>query len=1022
MRALSASSKLSHEVIRSLYDAIAWYCNHPGAGKAGVILNHYKLWKNLHYLTVNISEEGWKALKELAKTLGITSKSRKEKEVCKEEEMLLFAIETYLHLFTRALALVKLGISANNIHSFIKNIGSQRNVFPASPLEWFFEAVNDPSLPQNTMSSLVQSINAMLTVLDNLNIATLTTDVFRDIYQNIIPQEIRRSLGEFYTKEDIVDEVLDAAKLDHQAIESLYKKWKQGEKPVILDPACGSGSFLIRVINRIFDALGCKPDIASFVEDVVVGIDINILAVEMTRLNIILTLAGKMFEKCKSTYVPQKIRVFWADSLAKLSNFIDVVGRSSIRISVPSLAQIVGETEVRIPIIPGIDVDCLIDLAVEYAESNRNEEEFLGELISRVGYELVKDRRNELKMLFNVIKGITEKGNSRVVELIKNTAIVSNLIGRCDYVIGNPPWVRIHRVAPHIMKFLRDNYKYFKKGSAYDPKFKKTKTPFKEQYDYSIAFVERGLDFLREGGVLSYVITSKITKAMYAGAMREDLVKNYTILEIRDYSLYPRPLFQDAVNYPLIFSAKKARPLANHQVSVTVVNTAGDKKSFTIPQAELSMYKDDLKSPWLLAPKIVIDAYRKISSNSSRFGDLYEVSRGVMTSVDDLYEVKLISCLENGLVNVEVNVKQGTTKITKNISIEGHLIHPFVRGEDIDPFNYSFDRYVIFTHDTSSFDPLWDQDQKLVLSYLGLLNQQLDVRASGSTLVYTLNAGRCDSLSSSLRKLSNLGFTITPVQPCAVSECYSILKGKDILLKINLRKANDSCEVYVEGLRLPGAARATQYFISYLDSLVKRDDYRANMPPWAIFRVSRDKFKEYRIAWQEIAKYFEACHLPVWITGNVCGKEKKLLVVPKPKVYFIVEPDKVKALKLLLYLNSDLARALIKLWSRVLRGGYYEHTSTHVGLLPLPLQLLNSSLWPWLKDHVKDSEGKDLNEIGREIYRKRELIEKLLEELLKALGITHEEYEELINYGKWLNETTPVKEVPGEIEEEEIEE
>jgi hypothetical protein len=58
--------------------------------------------------------------------------------------------------------------------------------------------------------------------------------------------------------------------------------------------------------------------------------------------------------------------------------------------------------------------------------------------------------------------------------------------------------------------------------------------------------------------VLSYVITSKVAKATYAGKMREDLVRKYTLLKLIDYSLYTVQLFKDVVNYPLITFCEKS--------------------------------------------------------------------------------------------------------------------------------------------------------------------------------------------------------------------------------------------------------------------------------------------------------------------------------------------------------------------------------------------------------------------------------------------------------------------------------
>jgi len=1011
-------SKISHAVIRTLYNTISWYNNNRGAGKAGIVLSYYGTWRELHALTVNISDDGWKAIRALANNMNITLTNRDN------EWMFLFAIETYLHLFVRALALSKLGRLQPNARDFMNQIFSLRNIFEPSLFEWVFEACTDTSLPLR--HTLEQNIDVMLQILYNLNTTVLTTDVFRELYQNILPAEIRRSLGEFYTKEDVVDEVLDAANLNDDAITNLYNRWKKAKEgvsgnasiPIILDPACGSGSFLLRVVDRAFKALGCRPDIANFLEDTIVGIDINPFAVEMARLNLILKLTDNMYTLCKAAYTPTKIGIYWGDSLAKFNSGINVMAQPRIVVKVPAFKQILDKESIDIPMLQNVGALQLVDLAYTYVKSGKTAQEFV-DYISKISPTAVS-RYNELTKFYEDIKRIHEAGNERLIELLKNTIVISSLIGSCDYVIGNPPWVRIHRVAKHILSFLKENYRYFGPNSTYDPRFRRTKTPFGEQHDYAIAFVERGLEFLREGGTLSYVITSKIARAMYAGALREDLVKNYKILEIRDYSLYPVPLFQDAVNYPLVISIKKEKPDENHKVKITVANTVGGKKGFEVSQNELPLNKNDCKSPWLLVPQNVTNVYRKIACKSSRLGDIYEVHRGVMTSADDIFigKIKQIDC-NNNTALVEFN--NGALRY-----IELQLLHPFVRGRDIDPFSFTYSDYIVFTHDVNTFDPLWDADQMRVLQTLNLLRQGIRVSSAGGAVVYSIPIQKEQNAQnilseyiSRLNTLRSYGYNVEKVVPCAVRECYRILKDNVKVLDIRFDIQGNVLMIYVEGLNIPAAPRATQHFISNLKKLLGRDDYRAHLPPWTLFRVIKSKFNDYRIAWQEMAKHFETCILPVKISVNECGDARVKIVIPHETVYFIVEPSRDKAVKLLLYLNSDFVQSLLKLWAWSARGGYYRHVSVTVGHLPLPFQLLQGNIWNWLENYIKDVKDEELNKALEGIFDENR--DRLIKELIQVLDISEEEYKAVVEWGTWLNELGPLEETPP-LEEEELEE
>ncbi|MEM4003872.1 MAG: hypothetical protein QW836_09820, partial [Ignisphaera sp.] len=212
--------------------------------------------------------------------------------------------------------------------------------------------------------------------------------------------------------------------------------------------ACGSGSFLVRVARRMFKALGCKPDIAEFVEETLVGVDINPFAVEMAKLNLILAISDEMLNTCRASYVPSKIRVYWADSLAVVKTNKNVLGGVVQRVHVPSLAQIQGASSIPVPSLPGLNLEDLLDMVYRSIERNASFEDLLEDIKSKTDSTAVEKVKNELRELHSALKSIVESmGNSRIVEFVKNALVVASLIGKCNYVIGNPPWVRIRRVA-----------------------------------------------------------------------------------------------------------------------------------------------------------------------------------------------------------------------------------------------------------------------------------------------------------------------------------------------------------------------------------------------------------------------------------------------------------------------------------------------------------------------------------------------------------------------------------------------
>jgi hypothetical protein len=1025
-----AGRRISHLVIASLYQVLRWYQDNKGAPKSAQVLNLFELWRNLHASFFNISDKGWEAIEGLAnsieKSLNISVGVRGRED---RRWLFLYALETYLNIVMRAITLSKLGSAPADIRDFDEMTLKMRNIFEPNVFEWIFEALDDQSLPEDLRGRFMDSINMLLDILYNLDLLHVTTDMFREVYQDILPPEVRKSLGEFYTNDEIVNRVLDAAGLSSETIKTIYDRWKNGSvDTIILDPACGSGSFLVNVVKRVFSSFGDRVprDITKFVEDNIIGIDINPFAVEMAKLNMVIAITNEMAKR-GGAYMPSNLRIYWADSLSRPKVSKGNYGESILVVQLPALQRIIRgvDTEVdsiRIPFCPGIDPVRVLDMVDELASSGKGVEVSLervvAELVKACGSVPEEILTSHLKNLYEVLKSIHGSGNSRVIAMIKNIVAVQSLIGRCSYVIGNPPWVRIHNIDRNVVNYLKENYRWFKDPS-YSPKFKKTKTPFREQVDYSIAFVERGLEFLRGLGVLSYVITSKVAKATYAGKMREDLVKNYTILELVDYSLYPVQMFKDVVNYPLVISVRKIHPGENHKVKVTVYNTTGNSMSFEVEQKALPLYADTNypnrdRSPWVLAPPEVLASLKKILKGSRRLGDIYEIIRGVETDLNEGYIGRVVGC-DKARRLVRIQLESGEVA-----EIEESIVHPVVRGESINPYSFTWDEFIIFPHDIESFEPLWDKDQRTALEALGLLGRGVEVKASGGVLEYVreyvfegvddIEAVRrvcLNRLNTSIQEVRRRGFQVVEARPCMVDMCLNISRDGGHVLNVNIEvhveENRCSIKYSVAGLRIPGAPQATRHFTRLFEKLVRRESYKASLPPWAVFAVTADKFREYRVAWQEIAKYFEATYLPLHIQVKLCGSSVEKLLVPIQKVYFIVEKDPLKALKLLLYLNSDLARSLIKLWAWVARGGYYEHISYNTGMLPIPSALVDNTLWSFIENYLRQQEGAlDLNTIAVNVLN--DARERLEKELLESLMVTEEEYRRLVEYGKWLNE------------------
>lgn len=139
-----------------------------------------------------------------------------------------------------------------------------------------------------------------------LNSSSKSTDFFKELYQSMMPAPVRHSLGEYYTKQWIAQQVIDEA----LALSSV-KNWKG------IDPCCGFGTFITVMIDKVLDECVDKTNTEKLNEVLsrVKGIDLNPVAVLTARVNYFINIANLLNDQDEieipvylgdSSYVPHR--------------------------------------------------------------------------------------------------------------------------------------------------------------------------------------------------------------------------------------------------------------------------------------------------------------------------------------------------------------------------------------------------------------------------------------------------------------------------------------------------------------------------------------------------------------------------------------------------------------------------------------------------------------------------------------------------------------------------------------------
>jgi len=481
----------------------------------------------------------------------------------------LFLRHTYLSLFARVLAFVALKQRNPNdeeLSGIITGETFERMGLDNFVSEDFFAWVKN----DERIKDLLNSFAIRLTTTYKLD--SINEDLLKELYQRLVDPQTRHDLGEYYTPDWLAE--LTLRRIGFPSSHS---------QPSLIDPACGSGTFLFTAIRLLKEAGLQGAKLVEFCASHLAGIDVHPLAVIIARTNFLLALADDLREYKSYFSIP----IYMADSLNldvpdefSTEYIKEYLGRKyfEVPVNLNTLASLKGK-ELKEGLLPAflfpLEVierpdllNELIDSIISFSDPQKNESDaktgFKARLkdlnVPKVESDWWLWEKNLLLMRWLLQHPVTDT----VWRFILKNAYRPTLLARrkFSFVVGNPPWLSYRYVnEPRYQKRLRElatkRYKLLSSSDTY---------LFTHIELATIFFAFCAEHYLANGGTLAFVMP----RSILTGAEHHAKFREYYVSTAQ-----------------LIIDCEKVNPLFNVPACVVIWQKSEKNKKKFVPVLQL---------------------------------------------------------------------------------------------------------------------------------------------------------------------------------------------------------------------------------------------------------------------------------------------------------------------------------------------------------------------------------------------------------------------------------------------------
>lgn len=667
-------------------------------------------------------------IEQFARNFGITDKNI-------EPFKFFFCIHTYYAVFIKLLAvqiihyyaMPKLGTDLHKsatfdeeeLNSYLRNIEAGGifkelgilNFLEGDFFGWYLDIWND---------NIYQSAKNIISSLANYSLVTLdvdpdqTRDLLKKLYQHLMPKVLRHNLGEYYTPDWLAERLLNMLEAG---------EFKGEPDKRVLDPACGSGTFLVIAIKKIReyarDKMLNEPDILDKILANIVGFDLNPLAVISARTNYLLALGDLLQHRKGDINIP----VYLCDSIMTPSEGGDIFSKGILKFNTA-----VGPFAVPKSLVQAQYIDILANFLEEVVKLNYDNAQFVSKLTQKLPLTSEKDK-NDIDIiltLYDKLINLQRQNINGIWSRIIKNAFAPLFVGEFDYVAGNPPWVNWENLPE---RYRRDSLNKWHSYGLIPPKGLDAILG-RSKMDISVLMSYVSMDkYLKSNGKLGFLITQSVFKTGAGDGFRQfTLPKAIPVQVMHVDDMVELQPFEGASNRTSVVVLQKGKPTKYPMTSYLYWRKSVKRKSIALDSTlddvlQMTERKqfvaepvdvNDITSPWITGRPKALRAVKRVLGRSD-----YVAHAGCYTGgANGVYWVDILTKRPDGFVVVSNIIDRVKIKV-ENIqtAIEADLLYPLLRSRDLKRWKAEPSAHIIMTRIPELIDKKAIPEQEMKSTY-----------------------------------------------------------------------------------------------------------------------------------------------------------------------------------------------------------------------------------------------------------------------------------------------------------------